>query len=94
MVRLGLACWLVLGVDRFEQGCGGCTLVPDPFSAIVISRTARTDGLAQFTIPIPNDSTLAGMTFYEQWLMDSGNGNNCSAIGLDFSDCLKVKIQQ
>jgi len=91
----GQAMWLVIGHDRLDLGCGaGCTIVVNPYTAYIQPVTADADGEAVFGLDLPNNPSLQGMTFYQQWLMDTTSTAGCNFIGdLETSDCLKVTIQ-
>ncbi|MCB9883004.1 MAG: hypothetical protein H6834_14555 [Planctomycetes bacterium] len=86
--------WLVLAFDQLGINCGSgrCTLVPDPFRAFVVATSTNSEGFAEVLLPIPNDSALAGLTLYEQWVIDISSPA-CSFLLGNLSDSLSVTIQ-
>lgn len=85
--------WLLFSFDRLDLGCGGCTLVPNPFTGFVFS-AGLTDayGDAEIAMPIPPSVSLPGLTFYEQWLTVGQNG--CAPLAnTEFSNAIEVRLQ-
>jgi len=87
--------WILIGPDRLDEGCGiDCTVVVNPFTAWVTLTPTNGDGDIDYAINIPNDPSLTGMTFYQQWLLNTSGNYGCGAIGgLEASDALRVTIQ-
>ncbi len=88
----GATCALIFSLDRIDATCGGCTLVPDPFSGIGIGTSTNLQGNAAVAMPIPASAALVGLVFYDQWLVASA-APACSVVNVDFSDAIAVEIQ-
>jgi hypothetical protein len=86
--------WLVIGVDRLDAvGCGTCTLVPNPFTAILADGGDADDfGRVSVGFVLPNAPALRGLAFLTQWLIQSGPAS-CPTFPLAMSNALQVTIQ-
>lgn len=91
----GQIMWLVIGLDRLDLTCGsGCTVVVNPFTSYVEMFTANANGQVTNLVNLPNNPSLQGMTYYQQWLMDTPGNFGCGVFAnLEMSDCLRVTIQ-
>ncbi len=85
-------CALLLSLDQLEEACGPCQLMVDPFVGWTLPSFTGSTGNAIVTMPMPTDPALAGFRFYDQWLVASPSPQ-CTAIGLDFSNGISVRIQ-
>lgn len=86
--------FLVLGTQRLDASCGGCTLVPDPFTGVILagpSRNAAGDTWVDLTIP--NLPSLVGFTLYQQWVVLDAATPGCAALGADFSAAHRIVLQ-
>ncbi len=83
--------YLVISPARLDLPCGACTIVPDPFVGFV-ANAGNTDahGDAAVSVALPNDPSLIGVTFLQQWWVDASAG---SCVGFDLSNALEVEIQ-
>lgn len=88
--------FLVMSNDRLDAPCGGCVLVPDPFTGFIgVPAGGSTDavGEAGVNMEIPNFPALVGATVYAQWLVDAAGPGGCVAIGHDLSNAISIEIQ-
>jgi len=82
--------FLVIGLgESLNFPCGPCTLVPDPFSAVL--RSATYNLLAADSFSLPADPGLVGLTIVEQWVIPKPSGA-CGAIGSDLSNAIQIVI--
>ncbi len=89
----GATTWFVLSPQTINAFCGSCTLVPDVFNAFVYTTTTDILGRASVVTPIPSVTALAGISWYEQWATDPSGASSCAAWGVDFSNALRVTIE-
>jgi hypothetical protein len=89
--RASVPAFLAVSAGRAELPCGGCILIPDLGTGLVIG-AGSTDALgnAALALPLPNDPSLSGAVLYEQWLLL--NGSSCAG-ALELSSALRVQIQ-
>ncbi len=85
-------CALVFSFGRIDAGCGLCTLVPDPTTGFAFGASTDFRGNASVAMSIPANSSLAGLTFYDQWLV-TAPAPFCAPVGTDFSNAIRVVIQ-
>lgn len=75
--------------DLTAIGMPRCTLYTE--IAVLQNTTTDADGLARFPLPIPNNPSLAGVTFYSQWaVVDAALTGRLPVVT---SNVLKVAIQ-
>ena len=85
--------WWVVSPSRIDIPCGSCSLVPDPFSGFIITRTTDARGDASVAASIPSGTALVGAIFYQQWLIMDTTSAACPTFGSDLSDALQTQIQ-
>ena len=86
--------FLVLGTQRLDTTCGACTLVPDPFTGVVLGAPPRNAvGDTWIDLTIPNVSALVGLALYQQWVVLDGGSPGCAVLGADFSAAHRIGIQ-
>ena len=52
-----------------QQVCGSCTLFPDLNQSATFLTMTNGRGQARIALPLPNDSSLRGLNFWEQWIV-------------------------
>lgn len=82
--------WLVMSFDRLDAACGPCALVANPFSGFVVATNTDPYGTAELAMPIPDNASLVGLTFFDQWFVP---GAGCTNIGMGLSNAIQVTIQ-
>ncbi|MCC6784325.1 MAG: hypothetical protein IT457_15895 [Planctomycetes bacterium] len=87
--------WLMIGLDRLDsRGCGTCTLVPNPWTALVFSpRSAPARGTRVHTLTIPDSPHLLGLRLYQQWLVVDRAAPGCATLQFSLSNALQIEIQ-
>lgn len=90
-----LPTWLLLGQDRIGAvGCGSCTLVPNPFTALLADTGNPNDFHRATTgFVLPNAPALRGLTFLSQWLVDGRQAAPCPSFPFFLSNALQVTLQ-
>jgi hypothetical protein len=73
--------------------CGGCTLVPDLRSAILLPLATSAAGEARVAVRIPASSPLRGVPLVEQWATINLTNPACTNFQIDLSDALRVVIE-
>lgn len=87
--------FLVLGFDRIDAACGPCTLVPNPFTGLILSAgLVGADGSATLAMPIPDDVSVTGISFYDQWVtLPVLSSPTCAALSADLSNAVEYVIE-
>ena len=89
----GVTAWFIMSVNTLDATCGSCTLVPNVFDAYVFATTTDLLGRATVVTPIPAVTALAGVTWVEQWAVDPSASAACGTLGIDFSNALRMTIE-
>jgi hypothetical protein len=90
--RVATMAWLVVSAGEVAITCGGCTLRADPFHGFVASGiTTDAHGNAELSVPLPNSSALANVTFHAQWIVATPSGL-CSYLATDFSSRQTIPV--
>lgn len=79
--------FVVLGFQSLNYSCGGCTLVPDPFTGLITTTNTNANGDATQLLPVP--SGVAGNQLILQWLVP---GTNCFT-SFDLSNAVRITLQ-
>ncbi|MCC7066572.1 MAG: hypothetical protein IT456_27510 [Planctomycetes bacterium] len=79
--------FVVLGFQTLNYSCGGCTLVPDPFTGLITTTSTNTNGDAVQSLAVP--SGVAGNQLIVQWLVP---GSNCFT-NFDLSNAVRITLQ-
>lgn len=86
--------FLVIGGDRIDATCGGCTLVPDPFTGVIITAPPRDNtGDTWVDLTIPNLAGLIGMRVYQQWIVPAPQSPGCTSLGASFSAAHQIILE-
>lgn len=88
--------FLVLGTERLDaSGCGSCTVVPNPWTGIVLAPPVgfTPGGTVVHTIALPLSSQLVGFRLYQQWLALAPAATGCPSLGLNLSNALRLELQ-
>jgi hypothetical protein len=85
--------FLLLAFERFDQPCGPCVIVPDPFSAFLFPVTTNSVGNASVATLIPNTSLMEWIHFYEQWAVVS-TSPGCPNVGASFSNARRITFKE
>jgi hypothetical protein len=80
--------FLVLSPTTLNLGCGGCTLVPNPFTGFIVS-TGATDAMGSDSYGLAIPAAVVGASLTAQWLVA---GTNCLG-GFDLSTAVRVTVQ-
>lgn len=86
--------FLVIGADRIDATCGGCTLVPDPFTGVVVTAPPRdATGDTWVDLTIPNLAGLVGLRVYQQWIVPVPQSPGCTNLGASFSAAHSIVLE-
>lgn len=88
--------FLVLGTERLDaSGCGTCTVVPNPWTGIVLAPQAgfAPGSTLVHTVPLPLSPQLVGFRLYQQWLALAPTATGCPSLGLNVSNALRIEFQ-
>ncbi|MBL8749498.1 MAG: hypothetical protein JNK78_10090 [Planctomycetes bacterium] len=85
---------LVLSLNASWLVCGNCRLYADPFDGIVFPSTLGTDGFASTLVPIPPFTSLRGLQFFAQWVVNNQTPSAaCSWLQADFSNAIAITVE-
>ena len=86
----------VMSSDLLAAPCGGCVLIPDPFTGFIGNPLGgMTDFLGEAAVltPIPDFPALVGVEVFGQWVIDAAGPGACAALGSDLSNAISILIQ-